>query len=58
MKERLIKEYGTLRKCSVQNKINYYRLSQIVNGYIKPKPEEVESLGITAKELKETLKYE
>ena len=56
MKERLIKEYGTLRACSIKTKINYYRLSQIVNGYIKPKTEEVKALKITDKELKETLK--
>lgn len=56
MKDRLIKEYGTLRKCSVQTKINYYRLSNIVNGYIKPKPTELKVLKITDKELKETLK--
>ena len=56
MKERLIKKYGTLRRCSVETKINYYRLSNIVNGYIRPKDTEIKLLGITEKELKETLK--
>lgn len=56
MKERLIKKYGTLRRCSIDTKINYYRLSNIVNGYITPKDKEKTLLGITEKELKETLK--
>jgi hypothetical protein len=56
MKERLIRKYGTLRRCAVETKINYYRLSNIVNGYIRPKDTEMKLLGITQVELKETLK--
>lgn len=52
MKDRLQKEYGSLRKCSIQTGINYYRLSHIVNGYIEPKKEEVSTLKLTAVELK------
>lgn len=51
LKDRLIKKYGTLRKCSTETKIGYYRLSHIVNGYVKPKPEEIKALGITKAEL-------
>lgn len=52
MKERLQKEYGTLRACSKKTGINYYRLSSIVNGWVKVKPEEIKLLKITPKELK------
>lgn len=54
MKDRLQKAYGSLRKCAIQTGINYYRLSHIVNGYIKPKPDEVSALKITPAELKAT----
>ena len=52
MKERLKKEYGTLRVCSKKTGVNYYRLSSIINGWVVPKPEEVKLLKITPKELK------
>ncbi len=52
IKDRLIKEYGSLRKASVKNEINYYRLSQIVNGWVQPKDEEIKKLQITEEELK------
>lgn len=51
MKDRLIKKYGTLRKCSAETNIGYYRLSHLVNGYVAPKPEEIKVLGITKSEL-------
>lgn len=53
MKARLIKQYGTLRKCSVATGIGYYRLSNLVNGYVIPREEEIKILGITKNELKE-----
>ena len=56
MKERLRKEYGTLRLAAVKLEINYYRLSQIINGWITPTEEEVKKLGITTKELKDVIR--
>ena len=58
MKERLKKEYKTLRMCSVRTRINYYRLSQIVNGYVRPHKCEMQALKITPEELKKTLKVD
>jgi hypothetical protein len=52
MKERLQQQYGSLRKCAVETGINYYRISQMVNGYVKPKPAEVKALAIKDSELK------
>lgn len=56
MKQRLIKEYGSLRVCSVKTGINYYRISAIVNGWKKPREDEMKLLKITNGELKRTLK--
>ncbi len=56
MKKRLVAQFGSLRGASVQTGINYYRLSQIVNGWVTPKVEEKKKLKITDKELKDTLK--
>lgn len=53
MKERLQHKYGTLRKCATETGINYYRISQMVNGYVKPKQSEIKLLGIKDSELKE-----
>lgn len=52
MKDKLQRLYGSLRKCSAQTGINYYRLSHIVNGYIEPKPDEIKILNITPAEIK------
>ena len=56
MKERLRQEYKTLRLASVKTGINYYRLSQIVNGWVVPNEDEKRLLGITPKELKDAIK--
>lgn len=52
LKNRLISQYGSLRVASVQTGINYYRLSQIVNGWVIPKESEANTLKITEEELK------
>jgi len=51
-KDRLKKEHGSLRELSVKTSINYYRLSQILNGWVQPKQEEVNLLQLTTDELK------
>lgn len=56
MKQRLIAKYGTLRNTAIQTGINYYRLSQIVNGWRVPSKDEMSMLEITDKEMKKTLK--
>ena len=53
MKDRLKKQYGSLRMASLKTNINYYRLSQIVNGWISPTDEEIKKLEITPKEIKD-----
>lgn len=52
LKEKLIKRYGTLRMASKESGINYYRISQIVNGWITPKPEELVALGVPKRDVK------
>ena len=47
IKDKLIGRYGTLRKASKETKINYYRLSQIVNGWLIPTLAEVKTLDIS-----------
>jgi hypothetical protein len=56
MKERIQKDYGTLRMAAVKTGINYYRLSQIVNGWVTPTQEEISILKITPKEIKDVIK--
>jgi hypothetical protein len=56
MKERLQKQYGSLRAASMKLSINYYRLSQIVNGWLTPTKEEIEKLEISPKELRDAVK--
>lgn len=55
-KERLKKEHGSLRELSVKTKINYYRLSQILNGWVEPKPEEAAAIGLSQEEIDELAK--
>lgn len=50
IKKKLKEEYGTLRMASVKTGVNYYKLSQICNGWLKPTEEEFEKLKITKEE--------
>jgi hypothetical protein len=52
IKEKIKKRYGTLRFAAQETGINYYRLSQIVNGWIIPKPAELRLLSLTQRDLK------
>jgi hypothetical protein len=56
MKKRLQDQYGSLRAAAVKLDINYYRLSQICNGWVKPRPEETKKLKASEKELNELRK--
>ena len=56
MKLKIQKKFGTLRLASVRTGINYYRLSQIVNGWRIPTDEEMKKLGVTKKDVKEAAK--
>ena len=55
LKQAIIKRFRTLRLASVNLKINYYRVSHIVNGWIAPHSDEIKriekALGMSAKEL-------
>ena len=51
LKEKIKKRFGTMRSAAVETGINYYRLSQFVNGWVVLKPDEVKSLGLLPKDL-------
>ena len=53
MKEKLKARFGSMRMAAVRTGINYYRLSQIANGWVKPKPEEIKALKLSEKDIKE-----
>lgn len=52
-KTRLQDTYGSLRVVSKKFNINYHRLANGLNGWVKLKPEEIKALGLTKEEIKE-----
>lgn len=57
IKERLKSEFGTLRMASIKTGINYYKLSQICNGWLAPNKADQEKLKITQEEWDKVKKH-
>ena len=52
-KTRLQETSGSLRAVAKEFGINYHRLANGLNGWVKLKPEEIKMLGLTKEEIKE-----